>query len=95
MSDADRQFWIDKIWTTQKLESHAEREPIEILYWFEHNGKHTKYVDHDISLDGTKTHCGPCHLTVDRSKETSADAILISNGPLQSYQIVNITFCLI
>ena len=30
----DRPYWLDKIWTTQKLESHADAEPITILYWF-------------------------------------------------------------
>ena len=30
----DRKYWIDKIWTTGKLESHADAEQINILYWF-------------------------------------------------------------
>ena len=30
----DRTYWLEKIWTTEKLESHANAEPITILYWF-------------------------------------------------------------
>ena len=30
----DRPYWLQKIWTTEKLDSHANAEPITILYWF-------------------------------------------------------------
>ena len=42
--------------------------------------------EHNISFGPKNEYCGPCHVTVDRSKEKSADAILISNGPLLNYQ---------
>ena len=80
---------MKKIWTSEQMESHADREPIEILYWFKYNGKRHVYDDHDITLDGTQKHCGPCHLTVDRTKESTADAIIVSNGPLQNWQSVS------
>ena len=34
MSAADRAKWIRKIWKTEKMESHANREAIEILRWY-------------------------------------------------------------
>ena len=34
----DRDEWIEKIWKTEKMESHENAEPVEILYWFKYNG---------------------------------------------------------
>ena len=42
--------------------------------------------EHDISFGPGNKYCGPCHVTVDRSKEKTANAILISNGPLLNFQ---------
>ena len=38
----NREEWIEKIWKTEKLESHENGEPIEILYWFKYNGAKDK-----------------------------------------------------
>ena len=61
--------------------------------------------DRKISLDGsqgrqsnkslTDRHCGPCTITTDRSKEKTADAILIDNGPLHLWQLVSYVLQLI
>ena len=34
----NRDEWIEKIWKTEKMESHENAEPVEILYWFKYNG---------------------------------------------------------
>jgi len=115
LSPAEKQKWIDKIWTSNSVESHAEEEPIEILAWYEEHGRVKREIslyregsmgrtkegrhvkDRKISLDGsqgrqsnkplTDRHCGPCTITTDRSKEKTADAILIDNGPLHLWQL--------
>jgi len=46
LSPAEKQKWIDKIWTSNSVESHAEEEPIEILAWYEEHGR----VKREISL---------------------------------------------
>ena len=38
----NREEWIEKIWKTEKLKSHENGEPIEILYWFKYNGAKDK-----------------------------------------------------
>ena len=38
----NREEWIEKIWKTEKLESHENGEPIEVLYWFKYNGAKDK-----------------------------------------------------
>ena len=43
-------------------------------------------TDQDIKFGPNNSICGPCHITVDRSKEKTADAIMISNGPLLNWQ---------
>ena len=82
----DRKYWLDKIWKTAHLESHAEEEPITILYWFKYNGVKKAYSDRDVKFGPKNSICGPCHITVDRSQEQTADAIMISNGPLLNWQ---------
>ena len=76
----NREHWLNKIWTTEKLESHADAEPIRILYWFKYNGAQTTIADHQVRFGQDNRVCGPCYITTDRSEETTADAIIISNG---------------
>ena len=76
--------------TAVVAEAVADREPVEILYWYKYNGGKA-YEDEKITLDGTNTHCGPCQMTIDRSKEHTADAILVSNGVFRNWQIVSNT----
>ncbi|CAG5111975.1 Oidioi.mRNA.OKI2018_I69.chr2.g6240.t1.cds [Oikopleura dioica] len=80
LTKKDEEDWKKKIWTTAQMESHADAEPVEILWWFAHTGHNvrqdSKWENHE--------QCGTCILTTDRSKEQTADAIVIPNGPLQS-----------
>ena len=69
LTDDVKEKWIDKIWTTQKLESHENEDPIEILYWFRSNGLRREKSDEIISFGENNSVCGPCKMTVDRDNE--------------------------
>ena len=68
------------------MSSHENGEPIELLYWFSKNGIRRSKEDMNVSFGENNKICGKCHLTVDRSKEYTADAIIISNGPFFAWQ---------
>ena len=68
------------------MSSHEHGEPIELLYWFSKNGFRRTKEDMNVSFGENNKICGKCHLTVDRSKEYTADAIIISNGPFFAWQ---------
>jgi len=80
LTEEEKEDWKKKIWTTEQMESHADAEPVEILWWFSHTGhnvrQNSKWENHE--------QCGTCILTTDRSKEQTVDAIVVPNGPLQS-----------
>ena len=81
-------MWIKKIWQTQQMTPVGSDEPIEILYWYQKNGNRVQH-SHTVQFPNmTSNLCGPCIVTVDRSKEKTADAIIVSNGPLISWQKV-------
>jgi hypothetical protein len=91
------------------LDSHASKEPIEILAWYEEHGRDhstkSKVVKREgavgqskqgrrnedrkirVAETGPPSVCGDCRLTIDRSKEFTADAILFDNGPMHMWQM--------
>lgn len=75
---------LSKIWKTNELDSHAHEESIEILYWTDK----AKLFDEDIQYENKKGVCGPCRLTVDKSNEKSADAIIISKSQFLAHSKV-------
>jgi hypothetical protein len=36
LTDSDRKSWMKKIWQTKNLESHENREEVNILWWLQH-----------------------------------------------------------
>ena len=42
----------------------------------------------DLQFGNNNKICGPCHLTVDKSKIKSADAVIINNSELMLWQKV-------
>lgn len=80
--------WLRKIWTSENAESHANGEPIELLWWYSRGGKAGTFEDVDIGsiVGDNNKYCGPCTLTANRKKEHSADAVIVSNGPLLAWQ---------
>ena len=85
LSEAEKARWIDDIWKTYKMESHAEKERVEILHWFDKAGARRELESKKIQFGGNDRTCGECFVTVDKAKEKTADAIVVTNGPLLSW----------
>ena len=81
----DRAYWLHKIWKTEKLKSHADLEEVRILHWYKFNGDRKPEYDRNIEYGINNSICGPCRVTVDRSEEKTADALIISNEPLLNW----------
>jgi len=56
ISEGDRAKWIDKIWKTRKMESHADREPITLLYWLNFDGKPRKDENIEFLIETETIH---------------------------------------
>ena len=88
MSEFVREEWISKIWKTHKLESHAEKEPIKILHWFDKAGARREINDKKIQFEKSSEICGECLITTNKDYENSADAIVFANGPFLQWMKV-------
>ena len=53
-------------------------------------GQEFNIIEHDISFGANNSICGPCHVTIDRSREKAADAIMVKTGHLLKWQKVRL-----
>jgi len=80
LTDADKKGWMKRMWQTKHLESHENREEVNILWWLT-NGK----TRESRNFDEFKDKCGPCNLVSDHKYEKSVDAIIVQNTVLNKY----------
>ena len=52
------------------------------------DGREFNILEHDVTFGVNNSICGPCHVTIDRLMETTADAIMVKTGHLLKWQKV-------
>ena len=88
LGESEKEAWISKIWKTYKLETHAEKEPVKILHWFDKAGARREINDKKIVFEKSTKICGECFVTTNKETEKSADAIVFANGPFLQWMKV-------
>ncbi|CAG5077064.1 Oidioi.mRNA.OKI2018_I69.PAR.g8623.t1.cds [Oikopleura dioica] len=88
LSPSERKKWMGKIWGTKMRPQGNREEKVVILGWYENRlipNQLTRIPSKPFQNYGREL-CGECFITNDRDMYETADAVIINNGPLLSFQ---------